>query len=260
MAGWSRLLGFLARRVAAVVDRSVETSSIRIQRAARSQARLDVSDEAARDALRGELSDLPAGSVEEELSSWWPRDSFIDDRAYRLLVAIRDDIPVPGIEPAQRELFELEQTLGRLPLPDAFERLADIDPTLRTLENGPQMRDRKGITRVLRQLEKNPSEVLRGRLASSIVMGHVSQQSRGGDYDPTPIFDRNQSHLHGSMGLANQRASARHAATDGPSEDIVVCPDEETALEVAKQKSLEQKDSMWIYRQESGQWLARRWR
>jgi len=260
MAERSGLLGFLARRVAPAVDRRLETPSIRIQRAARSQARLDLGDEAARDALRDELGDLPAGSIEKQLSTWWPRDSFIDDRAYRLLVAIRDDSAVPAIEPGQRELFELEQTLGRLPLPDAFERLAEIDPTLRSLATNPPIRDRKEMTRISHELENSPLELLNGQLARAIVLRHLSQDPKRETYDPTPAFERNESRLHGSMGLANQRPSAHHAASDGPSEDIIVCPDEETAQKVAKQRSLEQPGSMWIYRQESGQWLARRWK
>jgi hypothetical protein len=259
MAERSWLLSFFKRRVARLVDR-LESSSDRIQLGARSHARRDVPDEVARDALRDELREFPVGRVEAELSSWWPRDTFVDDRAYRLLVAIRDRSPVPEIELSQRELFAQEQRLGRLPLPDAFAQLAELDPTLRTLEKDPQIRKPKALTRVVRQLEKNPSELLSGKLARSIVVCHLGQQGSGRSYNPTPILERNQHHIHGSLGLSNQRASARDAATDGPSEDIIVCPDEETAQKVAKQQSLEQQDSVWIYRQESGQWLARRWR
>jgi hypothetical protein len=60
------------------------------------------------------------------------RDS-IDDRAYRLLAAVAADSPVAPIRPELAELFAREEALGRIPMQQAFEQLAEIEPGLRDL-------------------------------------------------------------------------------------------------------------------------------
>jgi hypothetical protein len=58
------------------------------------------------------------------------RTDYLRDRAYRLLVAAATNTPVRPIDPVVAELFERERAVGRLPLRDAFRRLAEIEPGL----------------------------------------------------------------------------------------------------------------------------------
>ena len=61
------------------------------------------------------------------------RTSYLDDRAYRLLTAVVEAMPVRAIDPVVRDQFLAEAKLGRMPLEDAFEYLASLEPRLRNL-------------------------------------------------------------------------------------------------------------------------------
>jgi hypothetical protein len=62
------------------------------------------------------------------------RADFLDDRAYRILEAVRTGQPVAPVDPACEENFRAQERLARLPLRQAFARLADLAPGLRLLE------------------------------------------------------------------------------------------------------------------------------
>ena len=62
------------------------------------------------------------------------RADFLDDRAYRILQAVRTGQPVAPVDPAWEEDFREQERLARLPLREAFAALADLAPGLRLLE------------------------------------------------------------------------------------------------------------------------------
>jgi hypothetical protein len=102
-------------------------------RAAHRAAESDESDESA--ALR--LSSVVAGARRDARAALKyfadQRDEFERDRAYRLLEAAVKGQPVLPIREERRELFGEEETLGRMPLADAFAVLAGCKPELREL-------------------------------------------------------------------------------------------------------------------------------
>ena len=75
-------------------------------------------------------SDALREAVESSARS---RRGYISDRAYRLLNAAASNEPVQPIDPATAELFRAEEDLGRLPLGEAFDRLAEREPKLARL-------------------------------------------------------------------------------------------------------------------------------
>lgn len=99
-----------------------------------SYAKQDASDESAAEPLRLEIRDIPTDVVDREIRYWAFRQDYLEDRAYRLLVAAHGGEPVAPIAASDRIRVEQEAMLGRLPLPDAFDRLADAEPELRRLK------------------------------------------------------------------------------------------------------------------------------
>lgn len=62
------------------------------------------------------------------------RSEFLDDRAYRLLYAAANDVPVPAVDLHAEASLTAQERLGRLPLRDAFASVAEHAPGLRVLE------------------------------------------------------------------------------------------------------------------------------
>jgi hypothetical protein len=160
--------------------------SSRIQSAARDHARSRLSDIDACTALAAEISGLPAGAIEAEIARWPPRDDFVNDRAFRLLVGVRDGV-VPAIDGNCREQFAREEELGRLPLPEAFGRLAATCPELTDLANRARAKEKPHIRELRPVLTELDHEY--GSVAFYIVTRYLADCGRGRT-DQTPLFDR----------------------------------------------------------------------
>ncbi len=107
------------------------TGGNEVARAALRAAYSNVSDEQAAWQLRDIVASNTA-SLRAALRLFAePRDRFDMDRAYRLLDAAMNGGPVQPIPEERRELFQREESLGRMPLADAFTFLADHEPRLR---------------------------------------------------------------------------------------------------------------------------------
>ncbi len=160
--------------------------SSRIQDAARGHARSRLNDAEACAALAAEISGLPAGAVEAEIAGWHHRGDFVNDRAIRLLVGVRDGV-VPAIDPERRKQFAREEELGRLPLPEAFEVLTATCPELADIANRARARKKPNIRELRPVLTKLDNE--HGPLAFYIVTRYLADCRRR-RADPTPLFDR----------------------------------------------------------------------
>ncbi len=73
--------------------------------------------------------------VEEALTHFHRRDDYIDDRTYRLLAAAAADTTVAPIPLERVDLFAQEEEIGRMPMEQAFGRLAEIEPGLLDLKS-----------------------------------------------------------------------------------------------------------------------------
>lgn len=89
-----------------------------VEHAAREMAYENVSDEEARDRLRAQITDDQAARSAAEMLAPH-RDSYIKDRAYRLLTAALDQTDVRPLDPSLRDDFLHEEALGRMPLEEA---------------------------------------------------------------------------------------------------------------------------------------------
>lgn len=65
------------------------------------------------------------------------RSDYLSDRQFRPLSAIADRGPVRPIDPFLAELFTQERELGQMRVADAFTRLAELEPRLRSVEQEP---------------------------------------------------------------------------------------------------------------------------
>ncbi len=100
---------------------------------ARAAAYSTLTDEQARERLLSSVEEDEIGlEVAIELSGR-QRGDFISDRAFRLLAAVADGSTVSPIDQTLASLFGQEEELGRLPLREAFNRLATMEPDLRYL-------------------------------------------------------------------------------------------------------------------------------
>jgi hypothetical protein len=163
-----------------------------------SQARRDVSDEAAAAALRLEIRNIPTDVLDREVSEWsaWRQD-YLADRAYRLLVAAHGGGPVAPIEPSDRIRFEQEEILGRLPLRDAFGRLAEAEPKLRRLEEaalaGKKVRLRdldRDLGVLVGPSARRSAPVLQGKTAREIAFMYVWARAQGRDGNFKSFFEQ----------------------------------------------------------------------
>lgn len=104
-----------------------------VMRAAQRAAHSSLDDETARTELRESLAQDPQ-VIDETLNHFRQRDTYIDDRAYRLLAATATDAPVAPVSQELAELFAREEAIGRMPIERAYQRLAEIEPRLLDLE------------------------------------------------------------------------------------------------------------------------------
>ena len=154
--------------------------------AAEELAYSSLSDEEARNRLRPRV----AGSEQVVLDAteWLERqrDEYIGDRAYRLLLAAATDTPVKPIDPAMADHFAAERELGSMPLGEAFDRLAQLEPRLRELAEAASPRDpelRKHRSELVGIGARSEHPLLSSDLAASIVMQYVLARGRS-DRDP----------------------------------------------------------------------------
>lgn len=68
--------------------------------------------------------------VEEAVAHFHRLDDYIHDRSYRLLSAIAASTAVAPAPPERAALFAQEEEIGRMPMEQAFQRLAEIEPGL----------------------------------------------------------------------------------------------------------------------------------
>jgi hypothetical protein len=176
-------------------------SAQRAYNAAMAQAKGDASDEVAAEALREEIRDIPEGVLDREISGWGEHQDYLDDRAYRLLVAAHDGRPVEPIRESDRIVFEQEEILGRLPLPEAFQRLADAEPELRVYEGlvlaGKEQPD--DLDRLVGPDAVGSDPALRGATALGIATYYLFERARGTP-GPKSYFERLRSFAHGTLG------------------------------------------------------------
>lgn len=164
--------------------------SSQIQDAARAQARSRLSDVDACAALAADISGLPTDAVAAEIAGWHRREDFVNDRAFRLLVGVRDS-EVPEIDAAHREQFAREEELGRLPLPEAFERLSATCPGLEDVASRARAHKKPNLRELGPMLTKLDRE--HGPVAFYIVTRYLADCRRGRS-DSTPLFDRSSLH------------------------------------------------------------------
>jgi len=164
-----------------------------VTRAAHKEAYSPLDDEAAKARLceRLETEREVAGPevVQEALTHFRQRDDYIDDRAYRLLAAAAANTAVAPIPADRAELFAQEEAIGRMPMEQAFQWLAEIEPGLLDLKsqveaveqsNDPGSCDLpKQIKEPLHRLvgggAGSDHELLRTTLATSIVHQYLRQ-------------------------------------------------------------------------------------
>jgi len=172
------------------------------QRAAREAAYGPPDDEAAKVALAGRVGDEAEALKEAAIDLAKRRDDYIGDRAYRLLSAAAAGTAVQSIPPERRGLFAAEEAIGRVPIEQAFRRLAEIEPRLLDVERqarGASLADNGSLPsdmdRRLRSLvggaAERDDELLRSNLASSIVHHYLralAGDSRCGSPD-MPFFE-----------------------------------------------------------------------
>ena len=156
-------------------------------RAALGAAYSSASDDDATLRLSNETAPDPTAIREAQRFFESRRDEFINDRAYRLLVALaRGDGWVPAISEANRERFDSEAHLGRLPLRDAFALLADRKPELRSLASSaatcPTPSD------ILLDPAGHPDSLCESNLAVSIATQFLAIQRGQHEGDPATSY------------------------------------------------------------------------
>jgi hypothetical protein len=162
-------------------------SSSRIQHAARRHAMRAGSDGDVCREMQGDLGDFPRVALVAEIAGWHPRQDYVNDRAYRLLVGVRDGGVVPPIEAECRDRFAREEELGRLPLPEAFARIAATAPSLVEMEQRARTGARPKIGELRDLMKSSGLELHETELG--VVWQQLGSCARG-RVDPTPLFDR----------------------------------------------------------------------
>jgi len=159
------------------------------QRAARQTAHSSLNDEDAKLALRDRLDADSSVLTEATIDLARRRDDYIADRAYRLLSAATSDTPVQPIPPERQALFAEEEAIGRMPIEQAFQRLAGLEPRLLDVrgeaeasspdEDAEESGLLKRFDEMLRRLvgggASRDHELLHTTLASSIVHQYLWQ-------------------------------------------------------------------------------------
>jgi hypothetical protein len=151
----------------------------------------DASDSDACAALRADISGIPHAQLLSEIAHWHPRGDYLNDRAYRLLVGVQGGGVVPPLEPECQDNFAREQELGRLPLPEAFARLATTTPALVEMERRARGGERPSISQLRQLLKETGLDPTRtpDRTEFHVITQYLWDCAKGRG-DPTPLFDR----------------------------------------------------------------------
>ena len=140
-------------------------------------------------------------AIEEEITRWFPRDTYVDDRAYRLLVGVVSGT-VPPVDPDNVEEFAREEALGRMPLSEAFAGLAAADSRLDAFAEEASGADRRKMIGVLQRLNdlRGNSAAIAGEL-QWLVAGQYLRNLSAGTPDDRPFFDQSPVRkTHGTRG------------------------------------------------------------
>jgi hypothetical protein len=179
---------------------------VRAQVQANEHAKLDVGDEAAAEALRESLRDVERSDMEIAVARWNVRSDYLQDRGYRLLTAVRDSAPVVAMDPESASVFEAEGNLGRLPLPEGFARLSQLEPRLNDLQDravsGKKISQRE-IGLFVGSHADNADPLLRTRMSWLLVYVHLLDCTKGsstGTTGSSSLFDRLGGGVQGSVG------------------------------------------------------------
>lgn len=114
----------------AIARKSVDKARMAVTQMSLKLARSDLSDEEAAEQLRAfVIGDLSAAQRSVQYLEQ-RRYTYDYDRAYRVACAASRNEPVQPPEPARMALFLEERELERMPLRDAFGRLAPLVPEL----------------------------------------------------------------------------------------------------------------------------------
>ena len=159
-----------------------------IDSAARRAANSTLDDEAAKAMLGEHLNAEPAVVKEVTLALSRRRDDYVSDRAYRLLSAAAAGSAVQPVPPERADLFAAEEALGRMPLEEAFGRLAKAEPRLEDIRRRvssqgagiehaecaalrPQIKEE--LSELVGGSARREDELLHTSLASSIVAQYL---------------------------------------------------------------------------------------
>jgi hypothetical protein len=192
-----------------------------VQRAAWKAAYGAPDDASARVALRDRLQAGPDILAEATIDLSRRRDDYIHDRAYRLLSAAAADTAVQPIAPERQVLFAEEESIGRIPIEQAFQRLAELQPRLLDVKRAAEIGDpgadaeERGLPKHLRQMlhglvgagSSGDHDLIRTNLATSIVHQYWEQlrgRPRAGD-PQTAYFDSPTKQIVTSVAFGRNR-------------------------------------------------------
>jgi hypothetical protein len=139
-------------------------------------------DETVKAKLREDLDAEPE-IVEEAVAHFHRLDDYIGDRSYRLLSAVAAGTAVASVPPERAALFAQEEEIGRMPMEQAFQRLAEIESGLLNLKSRAETLEKNGdpsgcglpkhIKKPLHRLvgggARSDNDLLHTTLATSIV-------------------------------------------------------------------------------------------
>lgn len=155
-------------------------------------------DDEARVLLQGKVAQYPKGATHALTMLGSHRDSFEQDRAYRLLEAVVTHSPVSEVDPQLGELFRREQELGNMPIEDAVAYISELEPRLIDLESSQARRD--VVRRLVGPRATHDDPLVRTQLALSIMChyismeeGQISEECRGVSYFASPVKRVSQS-------------------------------------------------------------------
>jgi hypothetical protein len=104
------------------------------------------------------------------------RSDYLSDRIFRLLSALLDDTAVRPIDPDLAELFEEEARLGRMPLRDAFQQLAALEPGLSEFPEAAPPIPKRFTFKMSRSAPTSPPKLVgaEARSRNPILMSDIS--------------------------------------------------------------------------------------
>lgn len=179
----------------------------RLQDGARKWAQTDLSDADAVAALAEEISDISPRAIAAEIDGWHPRDDIRNDRAYRLLVGVRDGGTVPPVDPKMRDQFAREEELGRVPLFEAMKQVCgEFADEVNALADTSRARGKASLKELNKLQRKIDSRY--GELARDIAIAYVIANARGRD-PRTTYFDGPLRERHGTISGGLHRGSNR---------------------------------------------------